>query len=268
MKYPNHVKPGKYLIKDGMSNRDLIHMLRSGHQVTVRLVFNNIRLKKDLASQISRQLEADSVSLVKLLNNDTALSGIGFNRFTIMTLFIPNTYDFYWNTSAEEFLRRMQKEYKKFWNDERIEKGRLAMLNPVEVTILASIVEEETQKDSEKPVIAGLYINRLRKGMLLQADPTIKFALGDFTIKRVLKKYKDIDSKYNTYKYEGLPPGPICIPSISSINAVLNYQRNDYLYMCAKEDFSGYHTFARTIEQHERNAKLYQSALTRAGIMK
>ncbi len=268
MKYPNHVKAGKYLLKDGMNNRELIHMLRSGQQVSVKLVINNIRLKKDLASQVSRQIEADSVSLFKYMNNDNVLAGTGFNKYTIMAVFIPNTYDFYWNTSVEEFFTRMHSEYNKFWNDDRLQKCRNAGLSAVEVSILASIVEEETQKKDERPEIAGLYINRLRKGMLLQADPTIRFALGDFKIKRVLKKYKEIDSKYNTYKYYGLPPGPICIPSINSIEAVLNYKDNEYLYMCAKDDFSGYHTFARTIEQHNRNAQKYQNALNRSGIMK
>ncbi len=267
MKYTHHIKPGKYLIKDGMSNRELIHMLRSGLQVPVRLIINNVRLKRDLVSQVSKQIEADSAALFELLNSDTALSGTGFNKNTIMAVFIPNTYDFYWNTSSEEFLVRMRKEYKKFWNDERIQKSRLAGLSPVETSVLASIIEEETQKNSEKPIIAGVYINRLHKGILLQADPTVRFACGDFKIKRVLKKYKEINSKFNTYMYAGLPPGLICIPSISSLDAVLNYQRTDYLYFCAKDDFSGYHTFASTLQQHNRNAQRYQNALNRAGIM-
>jgi UPF0755 protein len=267
MNYTHHVRPGKYLLKDRMNNRELIHMLRAGIQVPVRVIINNVRLKKDLVSQVSKQIEADSIALYELLNNDAALSGYGFNKYNVMALFIPNTYDFYWNTSVEEFMGRMRKEYKKFWNDDRIQKSKLAGLRPLEVSVLASIIEEETQKNSEKPIIAGVYINRLRKGILLQADPTIRFACGDFKIKRVLKKYKEIDSKYNTYMYPGLPPGPICIPSISSLDAVLNYQRNDFIYFCAKDDFSGYHTYARTLEQHNRNAQRYQNALNRAGIL-
>lgn len=268
MNYPNHVKPGKYMIQDGMTNRELIHMLRAGRQVPVRLVINHIRFKKELAAQVSRQIEADSVSIIHLLTDDVKLSNHGFNIHTIMVSFIPNTYEFYWNTSAEEFLERMIKEYKKFWSDVRIEKSKTAGLSPIEVSVMASIIEEETQKNSDKPIIAGVYINRLNKGMLLQADPTVRYAYGDFSIKRILNKYKEIDSKYNTYKYKGLPPGPICIPSISSLEAVLNYQKSDYLYFCAKNDFSGYHVFERTLEQHNRDAQLYQNVLNRSGILR
>jgi UPF0755 protein len=268
MNYPNHIKSGKYLLKDGMNNRELLNMLKAGRQVPTRVIFHNIRFKTDLASEISKQIEADSLSILRLLNNDIFLSKYGFNSRTITAMFIPNTYELYWNTPPDVFLERMHKEYKRFWNDAKMQKAENIKLSPIEVSTLASIIEEETQKNDEKRVMAGVYMNRLKKGMPLQADPTVRYAYGDFGIKRILDKYKDIDSPYNTYKYSGLPPGPICIPSISSIDAVLNYQRNEYLFFCAKEDFSGYHNYARTLEQHNLNASKYQKALNRLGIMK
>jgi UPF0755 protein len=268
MNYPNNVKAGRYKISDGMTNRELLNMLRSGKQVPVKVVFNNIRLKQDLASDVSKQIEADSTDLLRALNNEALLAKYGFNKQTIIAMFIPNTYDMYWNTSPEQFLERMNKEYKKFWNEKRRNKAEAAGYSPVEVSTMASIVEEESQKSSERSTIAGVYINRLKKDMHLQADPTVKFAVGDFTIKRVLNKHLECDSPYNTYKYTGLPPGPICIPSISAIDAVLNYQKHEYLYFCAKEDFSGYHNFARTMEQHNQNADKYRKALNKAKIWK
>jgi UPF0755 protein len=268
MNYPSHVKPGRYLLKNDMSNRDLIAMLRSGKQVPVMVVVRNLRLKRNLSSEISRQIEADSSSIFRLLNSDAYLNKMGFNSRTVPALFIPNNYQFYWNTSAEEFIAHMQKEYKLFWNESRTKKCSELNLTRIDVAILASILDEETQKSDEKPTIAGLYINRLRKGMRLQSDPTVRFACGDFTIKRILNKHLDKDSPYNTYMYAGLPPGPICIPSITSLEAVLNYNKTDYLYMCAKEDFSGYHNFARTLEQHNVNAQKYRRALNSAGIMR
>ena len=268
MNYPQHIKAGKYRLKDGMSNRELIHLLRAGRQIPVKVVFNNVRFKKDVVSDIAKQIEADSASLMHLLNSRSFLSQYGLNPQTVMSVFIPNTYEFYWNTSADEFMIRMFKEYKHFWNENRISKCESIGLSQTQVSTLASIIEEETQKNDEKRTMAGVYINRLHKGMLLQADPTVRFAYGDFSIKRILNKYKEIDSPYNTYKYVNLPPGPICIPSIASIDAVLSYQRSDYIYFCAKEDFSGYHNFARTLEQHNQNAQRYQKALTRNGIMK
>lgn len=268
MNYPDHVKAGKYLLKNGMTNRELLTMLRAGQQTPVKVIFHNIRFKKDLASDLSKQIEADSTSILRLLKNDIFLSKYGFNSQTVLAMFIPNTYEFYWNTTVEILMDRMFKEYKRFWNDNRVKKSESIDLSPIEVSILASIIEEETQKNDEKRIIAGVYINRLKKGMLLQADPTVKFAYGDFSIKRILNKYKTTDSPYNTYLYTGLPPGPICIPSISSLDAVLNYQKHEYIYFCAREDFSGYHNFARTLAQHNQNAEKYQKALSRAGIMK
>jgi UPF0755 protein len=267
MNYTSHVKPGKYLLKDGMSNRELLTMLRAGRQTPTRIIFHNVRFKSDLAADVSSQIEADSHSIQSLLDSDVYLGQFGFNSQTITAMFIPNTYEFYWNTSAEQFMERMHDEYKKFWTPGRIKKSTQIGFSQIEVSILASIIEEETQKNGEKPTMAGVYINRLSKGMPLQADPTVRFAFGDFSIKRILSKHLETDSPYNTYKYAGLPPGPICIPSIASIDAVLNYQRHDYLYFCAKEDFSGSHNYARTLEQHNRNAQKYQRALSKAGIM-
>lgn len=266
MEYPDNVKPGRYQIERNMSNRKLINMLRAGIQKPVKLVFHNIRTTNQLASVISRQIEADSVSLVKILNSNSKAENYGFSKEAFISMFIPNTYEFYWNTSAEEFCDRMLKEYKKFWNETRREKAAKIDYNPVEVTIIASIVEEETQYNPEKPIIAGVYINRLRRGMALQADPTVKFAVGDFTLRRILDKHTAIESPYNTYRQPGLPPGPICIPSISSINAVLNYQRHEYIYFCAKDDFSGSHAFAKTLHQHNLNADAYRRALNQRRI--
>jgi UPF0755 protein len=266
MDYPSHVKPGRYLIKDDMSNRKLINELRAGLQKPVKLVFNNIRTTNQLASVISKQIEADSISLMKIFNSKTKAEDYGFSKEAFIAMFIPNTYEFYWNTSAEDFCDRMLKEYKKFWNETRRAKAEQIEFNPVEITTIASIVEEETQYNPEKPIIAGVYINRLHRGMALQADPTVKFAVGDFTIKRVLDKHTAILSPYNTYRQPGLPPGPICIPSISSINAVLNYKQHEYLYFCAKEDFSGSHTFAKTLQQHNLNADAYRRALNKRKI--
>jgi UPF0755 protein len=264
MNYTTHIKPGRYLIKNGMSNRELIGMLRSGKQVPVEVVLQNVRLKSRLASDLSKQIEPDSLSIIRFLNDDIFLSKYGFNSQTILAMFIPNTYEFYWNSSVRDVFEKIHNEYERFWNEARMKKCESIGKNPVEVSILASIIEEETAKSDEKPIIAGLYLNRLNKGMLLQADPTVRYALGNFMIKRVLDKYKAIDSPYNTYKYQGLPPGPICIPSIVTIDAVLDHQQNEYLYMCAKEDFSGYHNFARTLEQHNLNAQRYQKALNKA----
>jgi UPF0755 protein len=268
MKYPGHVKSGHYIIKVGMNNRQLITKLRSGQQDPVKLIFNNIRTKEDLAGRIGEQLEPDSVQLITLINDTSVIGKWGFTPFTILTMFIPNTYELYWNISPEKFLDKMHNEYDKFWNADRQQKLTEIGLNRLQVMTLASIVEKETNMNDEKPDIAGVYMNRFKQGWLLQADPTLVFALGDFTIKRVLNVYKKIDSPYNTYLYYGLPPGPICMPSISSIDAVLNYRHHDYMFFCAREDFSGYHNFAVTQQQHNLNAFRYQQALDQQGIKK
>lgn len=266
--YVHAIQPGRYKIEKGMSNNKLVNLLRSGHQEPMNLIFNNVRTKEQLASKVSSQIEADSAEIVRLLNNDTYLSEFDFSSQTVYAMFIPNTYEFWWNTDAKGFIKRMHKEYQRFWNEARRTKAEKIDFSPIEVSTLASIVDEETLRDQEMPKIAGVYINRLERGMRLQADPTIKFAIGDFTIKRVLKKHLEIDSPYNTYKNRGLPPGPIAIPSIEAIEAVLDYEKHRYLYFCAKPDFSGYHNFAKTHYQHILNAREYQRALNQERIWK
>ncbi|MEI8201897.1 MAG: endolytic transglycosylase MltG [Bacteroidota bacterium] len=266
--YVQSIKPGKYMLQPDMSNNQLINMLRSGQQVPIKLSFNSIRTKQQFAKRISEQIEATEESLLQALNTDTLLAKYGCDTNSIMAIFIPNTYSFYWNTSAVSFVERMFREYQTFWNDGRKEKASLLQLSPEQVVTLASIVEQETSMNKEKPTVAGVYINRLQKNMLLQADPTLIFAWNDFSIHRVLNFHKLIDSPFNTYKYPGLPPGPICIPSVASIDAVLSYKKHNYLYFCAKEDFSGYHNFAKDITDHMQNAKRYQAALNKKNIKK
>jgi len=264
--YPLRVKAGKYRLKEGMNNRILVNLLMGGLQEPVKLRFQNIRLKEDFAGFLATQLEPDSVSFINLLNSDTVAQKYGFNQDNFFDMFIPNTYEFFWNTSTTDFLERMNKEYKVFWNDERLAKAKALDLTPIEVSNLAAIVKGEALHVDEMPKIAGLYINRLRKGMLLQADPTVIFANEDFTIRRVLNKHLRTDSPYNTYIYRGLPPGPIMMPSIAAIDAVLNYQQHAYIYMCAKDDFSGYHNFANTMAEHLVNARKFQKALDERNI--
>ncbi len=264
--YPQKIKPGHYIIKNGISNDALINLLRSGAQTPITLTFNNLRDIYQLAGRISKQIEADSASIVKLLTNNAFIQKIGFNNATIQSLFIPNTYEFYWTTNADQFVKRMQTEYKNFWNSSRKQKANSLKMSQSEVSTLAAIIDRETSMTSEKSTIAGVYINRLKSDWPLQADPTLIFAVGDFTIQRVLDVHKNIDSKYNTYKYNGLPPGPICIPSISAIDAVLNYQHHAYFYFCAKEDFSGYHNFSKSYSEHLVNARKFQQALNKQKI--
>lgn len=264
--YPNNVKPGRYKLKAGMSNNDLINMLRSGQQAPVRITFNNIRYPEQLASRIGKQLEADSTELLQKMKSAEAMSDYGLTPFQALVMMIPNTYEFFWNTSAEQFLERMYREYRRFWTEERKEKAARIPLTPVDVSILASIVESETNKEHEMSRIAGVYINRLKKGMLLQADPTAKYAANDPGIRRVLHRHLQIDSPYNTYLYPGLPPGPICMPSPVTIDKVLDYETHDYLFFCAKEDFSGEHVFAKTGAQHAQNAARFHRAMNQRNI--
>jgi UPF0755 protein len=259
-------KPGRYHIKDGMDNRDLVNMLRAGLQEPVRFEFNNIRTKEKLASRVGARLEADSAQFLLLLNDPGFLKKYGLNPDNIMTLFIPNTYELNWNTSEEQFFDRMAAEYKKFWTPERKSKAAAIPLSQSDVIILASIVESEQMNDpKEQSIIAGLYINRLKAGMPLQADPTLIFALGDFSILRVLDADKQLKSPYNTYMYAGLPPGPIRIPSTAAVDAVLNYYKSNYLYMCA-EYGTGHNKFTADYNEHCRNAKAFTDALNRANI--
>lgn len=268
-KYPQNVKSGRYIIKNGLSNNELINMLRSGSQVPVKVTFNNVRTINEMAGIVSKQIEADSAEIVNLLSDNQFIAKLNLNQATKSCIFIPNTYEFYWNTSAQKFIEKMHKEYQKFWNNDRKNKAKNIGLTETEVVTLASIVQsEQSNHNEEKPIIAGLYLNRLKRGILLQSDPTVVFAKGDFSVMRVLNRDKEIDSPYNTYKYAGLPPGPINMPELSSIEAVLNYQPNDYLFMCAKDDFSGYHYFSKTNAQHSQYARNYQRALSRRGILR
>jgi UPF0755 protein len=259
--YIHSVKAGKYEFEKGKNTNQLVNMLKSGRQHPVKLTFNNIRFKEDLAGVVAKYIEPDSATILEAFNDSNLWKKYGFNKYTFPCMFIPNTYEFYWTTSAEQFLQRMSEEYRKFWDSTRVARAQALELTPEQVITIASIVQEETNKPEEKPIIAGLYLNRLKKGIPLQADPTVKFAFGDFTIRRVLNRHLEIDSPYNTYKYIGLPPGPINIPEISSIEAVLNAAKTPYIYMCAREDFSGYHNFARTLSEHNENARRYKEAL-------
>ena len=265
---PNSIHPGHYVLKNGMSNNQLVNMLRGGWQSPVNVTFNNIRDVNQLAGRIAKQIEADSASISNLLHNEEYIRQLGFNSYTIPALFLPDTYQFYWNTDAEGFVARMLQEYGKFWTEERKEQAKGLGLTPLQVSTLASIVNKETNMSDEMPRVAGVYLNRLKNNWLLQADPTLIFALNDYSIKRVLNVHKEIDSPYNSYKYPGLPPGPICIPSVTAVKAVLNAEQHHYFYFCAKEDFSGYHNFAKTLAEHNRNAAKYQQALNQRGILK
>jgi UPF0755 protein len=264
--YQEAVKPGLYQIEPKMNNLQLVRMLRSGQQTPVRVTFNTVRTQEELAEKISVNLEVSKEQVLKLLQDSVYIRKFGFEEETVMSLFIPNTYEFWWDTSAEELFERMHKEYQSFWTEARSQKAQDLGLSKEEVSTLASIVQAESQKSDERPRIAGVYLNRLRIGMPLQADPTLVFAAGDFTIKRLTAKQMAIDSPYNTYKYAGLPPGPINLPDINSLDAVLNFEKHSYLYFCAKEDFSGYHSFAVGYDEHLSNARRYQRALNAANI--
>lgn len=264
--YPASVKPGRYVFDRPLSYNALINILRGGKQAPVKITFSRIRTLNELAGKIGGQIEADSSGIIDFLSDQENYAGDGFKKEDVISVFIPNTYEFYWNTSARKFYNRMLKEYRKFWNDERTAKSELIGLTPVEVSILASIVDEEVSKGDEKPRIAGVYLNRLRRGIPLQADPTIKFAVNDFTLSRILYKHLEIDSPYNTYKHSGLPPGPIGCPSVEGIDAVLNAEKHDFLYFAAKPDFSGYHNFSRTLSEHNRYAVQYRRELNRRKI--
>jgi len=264
--YPNTVKAGKYQVNSKWGLVKLIDHLRAGKQEPIRLTINNIRTKEELAGRVSQYLEVDSLTLLNALASSTKAEEFGFTKESFPSMFLANTYEMYWNTTADDFLGRMKKEYDRFWTPENLAKANALNLNKHEVITLASIVEEETKKKEEMPIVAGLYLNRVRKDWPLEADPTLKFALGDFSIKRVLNIHKETDSPYNTYKNAGLPPGPIRIPELYAIDAVLNPADHDYMFMCAKADFSGYHAFARTLSEHNTNARKYQNALNQRGI--
>jgi len=264
--YPGHVRAGKYKLIEGEDNNRLVNILRSGMQEPVRVSFQTARTPAELAGRIGRQIEADSAALMRLFTNASYLHNFGLDPDNIFALFIPDTYQFFWNTSAEQFLRRMRLEQQDFWTPTRRKfLDSLGMTIPQAVT-LASIIEKETNKDQEKSTIAGVYINRLHRKWPLQADPTVIYAWNDFSIKRLTARHLKINSRYNTYLFTGLPPGPVCIPSAGSIDAVLHYTRHKFMYFCAREDLSGYHTFAETITEHGINARRYQKALDKLNI--
>lgn len=265
------IKPGKYSIQENMSTNDLVNMFRGGRQTAVKLSFNNQDTLEKLAGRISEQLEADSISLLTAFKDSKFLSENNFNEKSILSIFIPNSYEFYWNTSAEKFRDKMFVEYQNFWNQTRLQKAKKLNLSQKEVITLASIVQKETSKTSERPIVAGLYLNRLQNNWPLQADPTVIYAIRqikgqDFVVKRVLKVDLEINSPYNTYKNLGLPPSLIAMPDVSSIDAVLNAEKHDYFYMCASIDKIGFHEFAKSLAQHNRNAEKYQNWLNKQGI--
>jgi UPF0755 protein len=267
-RYPDLIKPGKYVIDKPLSYNELINILRGGRHTPVKITFSNIRTLNDLAGRFGDLIEADSAQIISFFSDPENYSRDGFTPENLISVFIPETYEFYWNTGAGKLYNRMLREYRKFWNRERTQKSDLINLIPTEVSTLASIVEEEALRKDEMPVIAGVYINRLKRGIPLQADPTIKFAINDFTVGRILYKHLEIDSPFNTYKHAGLPPGPIRCPSIEAIDAVLNAERHDYLFFAAKPDFSGYHNFSRTLSEHNRYATQYQRELNKRRIFR
>jgi UPF0755 protein len=259
--YPARVKPGRYLIYETTGNWELIRKLRNGSQDALKITISNIRLKEDLAGKLGRQLAYDSATIYHLLDSSIIVEPLGFTKETIPCLFIPDTYEVYWTTTFDDFLGKMKKSYDRFWTEKRIQEAKALGLTPTEVGILASIVYGESKESSEQARIAGVYWNRLQVNMPLQADPTIVFAWKDFTIKRVTGRYTAINSPFNTYRLSGLPPGPISIPNPKVMDKVLQLEKHDYLYFCAKEDFSGFHNFAVSYPEHLQNAAKYQKAL-------
>lgn len=255
------IRLGKYNISECRTNLDIVRLLRRGQHYPVKFTFNNVRTVEQLVERVGNKFFFEPEELYALLHDVNYLQKFGLSDTTAVCLFIPNTYEIYYDITAEDFLERMNGYYEQFWNNRRLKDAEEIGLTPVQVATLASIVEEENMRPSEKAIIAGLYINRLNKGMLLQSDPTVKFAIGDFARKRILNADLQVDSPYNTYKYAGLPPGPIRIPEASTMDSVLHYRHHNYLYMCAKEDFSGYHNFTASAAEHSRNAARYRAAL-------
>ena len=263
------MRAGRFRLQSNWSNRELIGHLRAGKQSPVKVVLSTGRFVEEVAGKAAQTIEADSADIAQLLNDRTFIKGHGYTPETLISLFIPNTYEFFWNTNANDFFEKMVKEHDRFWKKNNREKKAADLkMSKEEVYTLASIVERETNRNDEKKRIAGVYLNRIRKGILLQADPTAVFATRDFTARRVLNRHINFDSPYNTYKYAGLPPGPISVASISSIDAVLNAESHDYIFFCAKPDNSGYHAFAKTLAVHNRNANKFRSWLNKQRIMK
>ncbi len=263
---PQHIHAGKYKLTPGMSNYHIIQMLGRGTQIPVKLVINKLRTKQDFIRLLSSNLEADSNSVKALFYDNDFLATYGLDTNTAMSAIMPDTYEFYWNTNAQKAFKKIATSYTKYWTDARKQQAATKKLTVPQIITIASIVDEETNKNDEKPNVASVYMNRYRTGMRLQADPTVKFAVGDFTIRRITGVHLQYNSPYNTYLNAGLPPGPICTPSKASIEAVLNAPDTKYLYFCAREDFSGYHNFAATLAEHMINARKYQAALNARGI--
>lgn len=261
--YDKNIKSGRFLLRSNMTNAQAIALLQAGAREVVQVTFTNVRLKSELAEKITKNTGVTVAEFNAALDKFIATNTEGFNEQNVLSMFLPNTYEVYYNVLPDELIGRLHNEYEKFWNDARKARANQLGLTPLEVSTLASIVQAESIKPEEAPVIAGLYINRLKKNMPLQADPTLVFASGDFTLKRVLNVHKEIDSPYNTYKRTGLPPGPINMPQLATLDAVLNHQQHNYIYMCAREDFSGFHNFAVTLQEHNRNAAKYQKALSK-----
>lgn len=267
-KYAGKVRPGRYVVPSGMSMNDLVNKLRNGEQDPVRITFTNIKNIPQLAGQVAKYLEADSLSMIEAIMSRATAERLGFTRETIISLFLPNTYEVWWTVTPDQLINRFAKEYKRFWTPERLAAAKAMGLSQSEVSTLASIVQAETGKATDAPMIAGVYLNRLRIGMPLQADPTLKFALGMDTLNRLLTADMRIDSPYNTYTHVGLPPGPINLPEPRYIDAVLHPSKSSYLYFCAREDLSGYSNFSATYQQHQVNARRYQQALNKRGIFR
>lgn len=265
--YRELVKPGRYVLEDGMSSNELVNLLRSGSQTPVKVTFNNVRGLPALAGRVSDYLETDSLTLLRTMMSDSLIGHYGFTPQNFISMFVPDSYELYWTTTPEDFIARMAQGFKAFWTTERLSKAKALGLSQSQVVTLASIVQaEQALMKEEWPTIAGLYLNRLKKGIALQSDPTVIFAMGDFGIRRVLTQHTRVDSPYNTYKYPGLPPGPIRMPDQQAVDAVLNAQNHDYIFMCAHADLSGRHHFSKTLREHNRYAAQYRNALNRKGV--
>lgn len=261
-------KGGRYVIQSGWSNNEIINTLRVGEEKPVMLTFNNIRTVNELSARMASQLSLDSADVMACFNDKEFISSLGFNSETVIAMFIPNTYKVFWTITAKDLFFRMKQEYTTFWNEKRLAQAKTIGYSPLEVMTIASIIDEETLKSFEKPIMAGVYINRLKRGIPLQACPTLKFALKDFSIKRILNIHKKVESPYNTYTHRGLPPGPIRVPSVNAIDAVLHYTHHSYIYFCAKEDFSGEHYFSKTLREHNAYAQRYHQVLNKKKIYK
>ena len=264
---PYQPRTGRYAIEPGQSFLVTYLNLQRGHQTPVKLTIPSVRTLERLAGFLSHKLMLDSAATATAFYDSTFAATYGYHTATLPALFIPNTYELYWDASIETFMRRMQRENKRFWQqDNRLQQAEAIGMTPEEVVTLASIVDEETANNAEKPRVAGLYVNRIQKGIPLQADPTVKFSVGNEALRRIVGEHLKVNSPYNTYIYKGLPPGPIRIPTVAGIDAVLHYEHHNYLYMCAKEDFSGFHNFAASFAEHKQNARKYQRALNARGI--